>query len=89
LIITQCAFNSNIRPTGEWNTLDLYCHGDTSVQVVNGQTMMVLYHSQQWDNGSAKPLTKGKLQIQSEGAEVYYKNIRLTTLYSLSEILGK
>jgi hypothetical protein len=77
------------KPTGEWNTLDLYCHGDTSVQVVNGQIMMVLYHSQQWDNGSAKPLTKGKLQIQSEGAEVYFKNIRITTLYSLSKILGK
>jgi hypothetical protein len=38
--------------------------------------MMVLYHSQQWDNGVASPLAKGKLQIQSEGAEVYYKNIR-------------
>jgi hypothetical protein len=77
------------KPTGEWNTLDLYCHGDTSVQVVNGQIMMVLYHSQQWDNGSASPLTKGKLQIQSEGAEVYYKNIRIKPIYSLGEILGR
>jgi hypothetical protein len=73
------------KPTGEWNTLDLYCHGDTSVQVVNGQIMMILYHSQQWDNGSASPLAKGKLQIQSEGAEVYYKNIRISLLASLSE----
>jgi len=30
------------RPTGEWNTLDLYCHGDTSVHVVNGKVMMIL-----------------------------------------------
>jgi hypothetical protein len=51
--------------------------------------MMVLYHSQQWDNGSASPLTKGKLQIQSEGAEVYYKNIRIKPIYSLGEILGR
>ena len=63
--------------TGEWNTLDLYCHGDTSVHVVNGKVMMVLYHSRQWDNGVASPLVKGKLQIQSEGAEVYYKKIRI------------
>ncbi len=70
-------------PTGEWNTLDLYCHGDTSVHVVNGKVMMVLYHSQQWDNGKASSLDKGKLQIQSEGAEVYYKNIRIRSLSSI------
>ena len=34
-------------PTGQWNTLDLYCHGDTSVHVINGKVMMVLYHSSQ------------------------------------------
>ncbi|HWB25253.1 MAG TPA: DUF1080 domain-containing protein [Chitinophagaceae bacterium] len=65
------------KPEGEWNTIDLFCHGDTSVQVVNGKVMMILYKSQQWDNGVASPLIKGKLQIQSEGAEVYYKNIRI------------
>jgi hypothetical protein len=65
------------RPTGEWNTLDLYCHGDTSVHVVNGQVMMILYHGAQLDNGQVTPLTKGKIQLQSEGAEIYYKSIRI------------
>ncbi len=62
---------------GEWNVLDLYCHGDTSVHVINGKVMMVLYHSRQSDNGKLSPLTKGKLQIQSEGAEVFYKQIKI------------
>lgn len=61
--------------TGEWNTLDLYCHGDTSVHVINGKVMMVLYHSGQMENGQALPLVKGKIQIQSEGAEIFYKHI--------------
>lgn len=61
--------------SGEWNTIDLYCYGDSSVHVVNEKVMMVLYHSSQMDNGKVLPLTKGKLQIQSEGAEVFYKNI--------------
>jgi hypothetical protein len=65
------------KPTGEWNTLDLYCHGDTAVHVVNGKTVMILYHCAQADNGRLTPLTKGKIQIQSEGAEVFYKNIRI------------
>jgi len=74
---------------GSWNTLDLYCHGDTSVHVVNGKVMMILCRSQQWSNGKASPLTKGKLQIQSEGAEVFYKNIRVQAIKVIpSELLG-
>lgn len=65
------------KPSGEWNTLDLYCHRDTSVHVINGKVMMVLYNSRQMENGQAMPLTKGKLQIQSEGAEVFYKDIKI------------
>jgi hypothetical protein len=68
------------KPSGEWNTLDLYCHADTSVQMINGKVMMVLYHSSQWDNGQATPLVKGKIQLQSEGAEIFYKNIAIEPL---------
>jgi hypothetical protein len=67
----------NEKPTGEWNTVEIYCHGDTSVHMVNGVVSMVLYHSRQQDDGKDSPLTKGKLQIQSEGAEVFYRNIFL------------
>jgi hypothetical protein len=69
--------------TGEWNTLDLYCHGDTSVQMINGKVMMVLYHSSQDDNGKISPLTKGKIQLQSEGAEIFYKNIFVEPLKAI------
>ena len=71
------------KPWGQWNQLDLYCHGDTSVHVVNGQVMMVLYHSRQPDKSAFLPLVKGKLQIQSEGAEVFYKAIRIQPLDAL------
>ncbi len=69
--------------SGEWNTLDLYCHGDTSVHVINGKVMMVLYNSRQFENGQAIPLVKGKIQIQSEGAEVFYKNISIESLHKI------
>ena len=67
-------------PPGQWNTLDLYCHGDTSVHVINGKVMMVLYHSKQINEGQELPLTKGKIQIQSEGAEVFYKKIKIQSI---------
>lgn len=73
------------RPSGEWNTLDLYCRGDTSVHIINGKVMMALYHSQQEDSGSVSPLTKGKLQIQSEGAEVFYKGIKIRSLDAIPQ----
>lgn len=75
--------------SGEWNTLDLYCHGDTSVHVINGKVMMVLYHSSQLDNGQVLPLVKGKIQIQSEGAEIFYKQIKLESLGAISANLLK
>jgi Domain of Unknown Function (DUF1080) len=71
------------KPSGEWNTVDLYCHGDTSVHMVNGKVVMILYNSKQMDKGLASPLTKGKLQIQSEGAEVFYKDIKLRSIKAI------
>ncbi len=71
------------KPTGQWNTLDLYCHGDTSVHVINGKVMMVLYHSSQSENGKVIPLVKGKIQIQSEGAEVFYKQIKVESIAAI------
>jgi hypothetical protein len=75
--------------TGQWNTVDLYCHGDTSIHVVNGKVMMVLYHNRQLDNGKELPLTKGKIQVQSEGAEIFYKQIRIQSIDRLPAELVK
>lgn len=72
------------KPAGQWNTLDLYCHGDTSIHVINGKVMMVLYHLQQSTRGqNISTLSKGKLQIQSEGSEIYYRNIKIQDINKL------
>jgi 3-keto-disaccharide hydrolase len=76
-------------PTGQWNTLDLYCYGDTSIQVMNGKVMMILYHNSQMDNGRVSPLTKGKIQIQSEGSEVFYKEIKIEAIEGLPAGLAR
>jgi len=75
------------KPSGEWNTLELYCHGDTSIHMINGKVVMVLFNSRQWDNGQAHLLAKGKLQIQSEGAEVYYKDIMIRSITAIPAVL--
>jgi hypothetical protein len=68
------------KPSGEWNTIDLYCFGGTSVHIINGVVTMILHNSRQLDGEREIPLTKGKIQIQSEGSEVYYKDIKISQI---------
>ncbi len=56
---------------GEWNTLVVTMKGDTMTVRLNGVTV-----SRATDLG----VTRGKLQIQSEGAEVLFKSIILKPL---------
>lgn len=62
---------------GEWNEMELITYGDKSLHIVNGKVVMVLKNSRFKDGDVMKPLTHGKLQLQSEAAEVYYKNIMI------------
>lgn len=74
----------NEKPSGEWNTIDLYCFGGTAIHVINGQKNMTLYNSSQiGTDGHEFPLTKGKIQLQSEGAEIFFRKIRIRPLTEL------
>ncbi len=64
------------KPYGQWNTIDLYCFSGTAVHVVNGKVVMVLYNSSRKGASDMELLTAGKIQLQSEGSEVFYRNIR-------------
>ena len=66
------------KPNGEWNTLELICLGQKSIHVVNGEVVMVLENSREkLPDGSYKPLTNGKIQLQSEAAEAFYRNLQI------------
>ena len=71
------------KPTGQWNTIEIYTHADTSVHVINGVVTMILTNNQQWEKGKALPMTKGKIQLQSEGAEVFYRDIKIQAITAI------
>lgn len=71
------------KPTGEWNTLELYCLGDSAIHVVNGKVVMKLYHSRMPDDS---PLKRGKIQFQSEGAEVYYRRMEVQAIEKMPDL---
>lgn len=74
------------KPTGEWNTVDLYCFGGASIHVINGVVTMVLENSRIIIDGKESPLTKGKIQLQSEASEVFYADIKIRTITALPQL---
>ena len=75
------------KPLGEWNTIDLYCYGQTAVHVVNGQTVMVNTNCSKMEDGLKLPLTKGKIQIQSEGGEFFIRKIEIKKIKGIPAAL--
>jgi hypothetical protein len=59
------------KPNGEWNTIEVVCDGDKITNIVNGVVV---------NEGSMASVTKGKIVLQSEGAEVFYRKVELTPL---------
>jgi hypothetical protein len=70
----------NEMPSGQWNTLEIIARGDKVEHIVNSQVVLRATHLSQVVDGKTVPLTKGKIQLQSEGAEVFYRNIEFKSL---------
>ncbi|HTJ79211.1 MAG TPA: DUF1080 domain-containing protein [Rariglobus sp.] len=79
------------KPNGEWNTLELYTLGRTSVHVVNGHVVMVVHNAANVTGSehTETPLEGGQLQIQSEGAEAYYRRIEIQPITAFPEEIKK
>jgi hypothetical protein len=58
-------------PFGEWTRLEVIAEGDRLTYVVNGKVV---------NEGSRSSLTEGKILIQSEGAEIFFRRIDLEPL---------
>lgn len=67
-------------PHGSWNTLDLICLGDSSIHVVNGKVVMRLSRARILEGGSPVPLDSGRICLQTEGAEVFYRDIEVQAI---------
>jgi len=59
------------KKVGEWNSYKITCKGDTVRLEINGQLV---------NEGKNAEKSKGKILLQSEGAEIHFRNIKLTPL---------
>jgi hypothetical protein len=63
--------DSSEKPTGEWNSMDVVCEGNTITVYVNGVLQ---------NKGTEVTVSEGHICLQSEGKDIEFKNVFLTTL---------
>jgi len=62
---------SSEKPTGEWNSMDVICEGNSIEVYVNGVLQ---------NKGTEVTVNKGHICLQSEGKDIEFRNIFLTKL---------
>lgn len=71
-----CAVNADYgNKADEWTEVELICYEDKAIHIVNGEVVLRTENSCFWDGSRYIPLHKGKIQLQSEAAEVYFKDV--------------
>lgn len=71
------------KPTGEWNTVELVCLGDDMIHIVNGQVVMRLRGARRIDSPVASPVRSGQIILQSEGAEIFYRDLAVRPITAI------
>ena len=59
------------KAVGEWNRYEITCNGDSIRLVINGQLV---------NEGVEAELVRGRILLQSEGAEIHFKDVALKQL---------
>ncbi len=59
-----------------WNEIELICEQDRCLHIVNGKVVMALKNARTTGE-KAERMTEGKIQIQSEAAEIYFKDVAI------------
>jgi hypothetical protein len=69
-----------------WNTCEIIVEGDKATHILNGKINNHCYDIRQPDPNNPQqlvPLTKGRILLQAEGAEIFYRNLEIALLPEL------
>ncbi len=70
VIVNKLAPSSE-KPTGEWNTMEVVCNGNSIEVYVNGVLQ---------NRGTNVSVSRGSICLQSEGKDIEFRNVYLTSL---------
>lgn len=68
---------------GNWNTVEVVFWGGHCIHLLNGKVNLVLVNPRYKKGEQWLPLTRGKIQLQSEAAEVFYRKPEVRSLHAL------
>jgi len=82
---TAEGITSSIDPEipGQWNVCEVIAWGNAGIHLLNGEVVMVLTNPRYKENGAERILAQGKIQLQSEGAELYFRKAEARTITEL------
>ncbi|MEO8018191.1 MAG: DUF1080 domain-containing protein, partial [Pseudomonadota bacterium] len=63
--------------------IELVCFQDRCVHIANGKVVMALKNARYKDGEKFVSMTGGKLQIQSEAAEVFYRDLEIRPIAAM------
>ena len=75
--------DGNFELLDQWNTIEVIWQGDRAAHIVNGRTVNVATRLQQPDPqnpGQFIPLTRGKIAIEIEYAEIWFRRIEVKAI---------
>jgi hypothetical protein len=67
------------KPCGEWNRVEVVCRGDTITNIINGVVV---------NEGRRSSVSRGRILLQSEGAEIFFRAVELLPLTETSPGCG-
>ena len=70
----------NEKPFGEWNTVELIAFRNDAIHIVNGKVVMRLHGPTRIDGELPTAVTSGPIILQSEGAEIFYRDIQIRNI---------
>lgn len=76
----------NESPHGEWTRIDLYVIEDKALHVINGKVVLALTNA---TTHKGNTLSEGQIQIQSEGAECFVKDLCIRPISQFPKQLSK
>jgi serine/threonine-protein kinase len=80
---------SPVKATGEWNTLEVLTFRDRTVHRLNGQLCLAIREARRWYGKVPQPLHRGRIQLRSAGAEIYFRNLLIRPLDRPPEELAR
>lgn len=71
------------KPFGEWNVCEVVAWGNVGIHLLNGHVNLVVTNPRYREQGREIAVNQGRIQLQSEAAELYYRKVEIRPLDAL------